>query len=197
MLDVGQTIISQYANSPTITALIQNLDECIDPRADLDTFYSYVFNVETAQGFGLDIWVRIVDVGRQINVPADTPNPGGYPFTPGVYEMTDSEYRTMILVKALANITDSTARSLNILISNLFASRGRCYVRDIGGMRLEYRFEFWLKPFEYVIISENRVTPRPAGVLATIFQVDVPTTFGFAESIQLQPFDQGTFYVAP
>jgi hypothetical protein len=33
-------------------------------------------------------------------------------------------------------------------------------------------------------------------VLGNVFQVDVPTTFGFAESIHLQPFDQGTFYVA-
>jgi hypothetical protein len=61
---------------------------------------------------------------------------------------------------------------------------------------MEYRFEFFLYPFEYVIITQSGVAPRPAGVLATVFQVDVPNTFGFAESLQLQPFDQGTFYVS-
>lgn len=196
MINVERTIISQYGNSATITQLVKNIDSYIDPRADFDTFYSYVWNVETAQGFGLDIWGRIVGVDRTINVPASTPNPGGFPFTSGAYQMTDAQYRTVILIKALANITNCTAQSLNQLLSNLFASRGRCYVRDLGSMTMEYRFEFWLQPFEYVIITGFTVAPRPAGVLASVYQIDVPNTFGFAESLQLQPFDQGTFYVS-
>lgn len=194
MIDVERTIISQYGNSATITSLIKNLNECIDPRADFDTFYDYVWNVETAQGFGLDIWGRIVGVSRLLNVPADTPNPGGYAFTPGTYELDDDQYRTVILVKALANITDSTANSLNTLLSNLFATRGRCYVLDTGNMSMELRFEFYLEPFEYVIITTSGVSPRPAGVLLNMFQCDPSQTFGFDEAIQFQPFDQGTFY---
>lgn len=196
MLNVEETIISQYGNSATITQLVRNIDLYLDPRADFDTFFSFVWNVETAQGFGLDIWGRIVQVERSINVPADTPNPGMFPFTSGVYEMTDAEYRGVILIKALANITNCTADGLNQLLSNLFATRGRCYVRDTGSMSMVYTFEFWLQPFEYVIITQYQVAPRPAGVLASVFQVDVPNTFGFAESLQLQPFDQGTFYVS-
>lgn len=196
MLNVEETIISQYGNSATITQLVRNIDLYLDPRADFDTFFSFVWNVETAQGFGLDIWGRIVQVERSINVPADTPNPGMFPFTSGVYEMTDDQYRGVILIKALANITNCTADGLNQLLSNLFATRGRCYVRDTGSMSMVYTFEFWLQPFEHVIITQYQVAPRPAGVLASVFQVDVPNTFGFAESLQLQPFDQGTFYVS-
>ena len=196
MIDVEQTIISQYGNSATITQLVRNMDQYLDPRADFDTFYSYVWNVETAQDFGLDIWGRIVGVDRTLNVPADTPNPGHFAFTPGVVTLTDSQYRTVILVKALANITDCTARSLNQLLSNLFAGRGRCYVLDTGAMSMRFTFEFFLQPFEYVIITQSGVAPRPAGVLANVLQVDPSQTFGFAEAIQFQPFDQGTFYVA-
>lgn len=196
MIDVEQTIISQYGTSATIVQLVQNMNQYLDPRADFDTFFNYVWNVETAQGFGLDIWGRIVGVERSINVPGDTPNPGMFPFTAGVYEMTDAEYRGVVLIKALANITNCTAEGLNQLLSNLFALRGRCYVRDLGSMSMEFRFEFWLEPFEYVIIAESGVAPRPAGVSVSIYQVDVPTVFGFAESLQLQPFDQGTFYVS-
>jgi len=83
MIDVERTIISQYGPSRTISQLCRNIDFYIDPRADFDTFYSYVWNVETAVGFGLDIWGEIVNVSRNINVPVDTPNPGGFPFTPG------------------------------------------------------------------------------------------------------------------
>lgn len=196
MIDVEQTIISQYGTSATITQLVRNIDLYLDPRADFDTFFDYVWNVETAQGFGLDIWGRIVGVDRTLNVPADTPNPGMFPFTPGVVTLTDSQFRTVILVKALANITNGTATGLNQLLSNLFAGRGRCYVRDLGSMAMVFDFEFWLEPFEYVIITQTGVAPRPAGVQVSVFQVDVARTFGFAEAIQFQPFDQGTFYVA-
>lgn len=196
MLNVEQTIISQYGSSATITQLVHNIDLYIDPRTDFDTFYSYVWDVSTAEGFGLDIWGNIVDIQRVLNVPADTPNPGGFAFTPGAYPMTDDEYRKAILTKALANITNCTADSLNNLLTNLFAGRGRCYVLDTGSMTMQLTFEFWLEPFEYVIITQTGAAPRPAGVLATIFQVDVDTTFGFAENINLQPFDQGTFYVS-
>lgn len=196
MIDVEQTIISQYGNSATITQLVRNINLYIDPRADFDTFFSYVWNVESAQGFGLDIWGRIVDVDRSINVPADTPNPGGFPFTAGVYQMDDTQYRGVILIKALANITNCTANSLNQLLTNLFVNRGRCYVRDVGAMTMQYTFEFFLQPFEYVIIKQSGVAPRPAGVLANIFQADTASIFGFAEGIQFQPFDQGVFYVS-
>lgn len=117
-------------------------------------------------------------------------------YVPGVVTLTDDEYRTVLLVKALANITNGTAQGINQLLQNLFASRGRCYVRDTGSMTMVFTFEFFLKPFEYVILMAAGVAPRPAGVLSNIFQVDVPNTFGFAESIHLQPFDQGTFYVS-
>jgi hypothetical protein len=196
MQNVKQTIISQYGNSPTMLQLIDNMNEYIDPRIDIDNFYDYIWNVETAQGFGLDIWGRIVQIERVISVPADTPNPGGFPFTPGVYTMDDEQYRRVILIKALANITNCTSGSLNQLLQKLFEGRGRCYALDMGGMAMRLTFEFWLEPYEYVILTTTGVSPRPAGVLGNVFQVDVPTTFGFAESIHLQPFDQGTFYVA-
>ncbi|WP_152882578.1 DUF2612 domain-containing protein, partial [Burkholderia multivorans] len=54
MLNVEQTILSQYGNSATITQLIQNFNQYIDPRADIDAFYNAVWNIDTAQGFGLD-----------------------------------------------------------------------------------------------------------------------------------------------
>ncbi len=63
-------------------------------------------------------------------------------------------------------------------------------------MSMRFTFEFFLYPFEYVIITQSGVAPRPAGVLATVLQADTAQTFGFAEGIQFQPFDQGTFYVS-
>ena len=211
MLNVEATIISQYGNSATITQLVRNMDQYVDPRADFDTFYDFVWNVETAQGFGLDIWGRIVNISRELQIPEE-PNffgfsdalPGSYPFgeqpfydgTPGAtstYRLADDAYRQLILVKAMANISATNAPSLNQLLQNMFAGRGRCYVNDMGGMALRYTFEFDLTPYEFAIMTQSGALPRPAGVNASLFQSALPL-FGFSEAgVSAAPFGQGVF----
>jgi len=196
MNNVGQTIISQYGGTRTLSQIITDLNDYIDPAVNIDDFYNFCFNVSTAQGFGLDIWGRIVQVDRQFSVPADTPNPGGYPFTPGVVILTDAQYRQAILVKALANITGGNAPSLNALLTALFETRGRTYCLDVGGMVMRFVFEFYLQPWEYQLLSNSAAAPRNAGVLIDVRQIDLATTFGFYEALQFQPFDQAPFYNA-
>jgi hypothetical protein len=211
MIDVEKTIISQYGTSATITQLIQNMNTYIDPRTDFDNFYDFVWNVETAQGFGLDIWGRIVNISRELQIPVDGPYLGfqeagdsAYPFNQGVFYsgaqetqtfiLADDAYRQLILVKALANISSTNAPSINQLLQNLFIDRGRCYVNDTGDMTIRYTFEFTLTPSEYAIVTQSGAFPRPAGVLATYFNNDLPL-FGFAEAgSSASPFNVGVFY---
>lgn len=207
----ARTLISQYANSPTLVQLINNMDDYINPDADFDAFHDFVWNVETAQGFGLDIWGRIVDVGRMLTIPGDVTYLGfdealnwqafnQAPFYTGeqatqTYRLADDAYRTLILVKALANISDCTSPSLNRLLSNLFAGRGRCYVSDTGRMEFRYVFEFALAPHEIAILTQSGAIPKPAAVLANILQVDLSTTFGFNEAL-MQPFGSGVLFTS-
>jgi hypothetical protein len=206
MIDVNRTIISQYANSPRITALIDNADKYIDPRADLDNFYNLVWNVKTAKGFGLDIWGRIVGIGRllEIDDPGDTFGFLGSDFAPfnqgtfGPHEiktsylLADDAYRTLILLKALANISASDIQTLNAILTSMFADRGRCYVLEVQPMKIRYVFEYTLTPYERALFSKSGITPRPAGVGYETYEIDIPHTFGFAGSGS-QPFNQGTF----
>lgn len=216
---VDRTVISQYANSPTLRQLIQNMDECINPDTDFDAFYAYVWNVETAQGFGLDVWGRIVGVERMLTIPgagaylgykeaytAPTAATGAQPFgqapmyvgtaSTQTYRLADDAYRKLILVKALSNISDCTSPSLNRLLSNLFSGRGRCYVSDTGQMEFRYVFEFSLEPFEIAILTQSGAIPKPAAVMANVLQVDLPTTFGFQEAVLMQPFGSGVFFTS-
>ena len=204
------TIISQYANSPTLVQLVDFMEQDIDPSADLDAFYDFVWNVLTAQGFGLDIWGKIVNIGRELNIPGAQDNlgfsegPSGLPFDQApfydgppastVYRLADDAYRQLILAKALANISDCTASSLNRLLQVLFAGRGRAYVTDTGQMEMRYVFEFALMPFELAIITQSGALARPAAVKARALSVDIPSTFGFAEAGIYQPFGQGVFF---
>jgi hypothetical protein len=210
MQSVEQTIISQYANSPTLAQLVRDMDAYIDPRADFDAFYETVWNVQTAQGFGLDIWGRIVGVSRHIHYPSGELNWLGFkegtgqpfgqqPFRhdyvglENIFTLADNAYRTLILVKAMANISACTAPSINQMLQNLFAGRGRCYALDLGEMEMSYVFEFDLQPYELVIMTNSGVFPHPAAVLINVINVRTQATFGF-EGSGLQPFGSGAFF---
>lgn len=212
MINVEQTIISQYGNSATITQLIRNMNDYLDPRADFEAFYNFVWNVDTAQGFGLDIWGRIVNIGRELKIPANPDYlgfnealPGSYPFgeqpmydgsvpATQTYILADDAYRQLILIKALANITATNSPSLNQLLQNLFAGRGRCYVNDLGGMAMRFTFEFLLTGYEIAVLTQSGAIPRPAGVNATIINTEVPV-FGFIEAgtSSAAPFGEAPF----
>jgi len=222
MLNVEQTIMSQYANSATLVQLIQNMNGYIDPTADIQNFYNLVWNVDSAEGFGLDIWGRIVGLptGRIIPIPGTSgafgfqnddfppdwqnfgninqPGTGG-PFfngeiTTGGYRLNDGSFLTLILTKALANIVATTIPALNQLIQNLFPGRGRCYVLDKGNMAMTFVFEFPLSIVEYAILAFSGVLPTPTGVKFNIIVVPAGT-FGFAEQGPLvEPFNFGSFF---
>lgn len=211
MTNVEDTILSQYANSPTIVSLIEKLNLAIDPSADIDSFYNNVWNIDTAVGFGLDIWGKIVGVSRYLKINSNLyfgfqDNAGDtYPFgqqsfnsgagSTSVYALSDDAYRTLILTKALSNIVATTSPAINSVLQQLFASRGRCYVSDQGNMQMRYTFEFTLTSAEMSIMQNGGVLPRPAGVQATMAVIPANSTFGFAEAgMSSQPFGQGTFF---
>jgi hypothetical protein len=220
MLDVKRTVISQYGQSPTIRQLIDDMNEYIDPTVDMAAFYNLVWNVDTAVGFGLDIWGRIVGVGRRLRITANDPvlgfdNPSTPPdwqtfghgrFSDGIesggeaYDLPDDAFRVLILTKALSNIVATTPRSLNQLLRNLFPGRGRVYVRDLGGMAMQFVFNFSLTPVEYAIVAQSGALPHPAGVFYSVIVNPSPGVFfGFRNSNpgSVLPFNYGIFNSRP
>ena len=165
MNNVLQTVASQYGDSPTILALIESFNAAVDPSEDIDNFYVWVWDVATAQGFGLDIWGRIVGVTRTI------------PTSPATV-LTDAQFLQLILLKALSNISRASSYSINTLLLDWMQGRGRTYVNDLGNMLIRYMFEFALAPFEIDIITQSGIFLRPAGVGGWMVNFQ-PPVFGF------------------
>ena len=183
-----RTIISQYANSEILTRLKANMDAYIDQTANFQSLFDMIWNVDTAQGYGLDVWGRIVGVSRTLNVvsPGDyfgfqEALPGSQPFnqspfyigTPLTtnYELSDSAFRVLIFAKALSNICDGSIPAINQILMKLFPNRGNAYVVDGLDMTMIYKFEFVLTPVELAIVLQSGVLPKPTGVSATVQQV--------------------------
>lgn len=183
MFNLEQTIISQYGNSPRILAIVQGMDENIRPNADIDGFYDAIFNVATANLFGLAIWSRIVGIPQSLIVAL------------GSFLDDEDTFRSLVMLKALSNILYPSSQAINQLLQNWLGAGTRAYVQDLGKMTMAYVFEFVLTPQQTQILQNSTIFLRPSGVLAAIITTEFPV-FGFAEmgSPWVVPFDQGTFY---
>lgn len=162
------TIQSQYSASPIIKALVLNFDYNIDPSEDLALFYRMIFDVDTAEGVGLDVWGRIVAIGRDILVE-EQDYLGFYgqllkpydqaPFFDGatasnLFSLSDPAYRRLIMWKALANISSADASSLNTLTSALFEGQ-KVYVLETGVMKIRLVIEAELEPYQRAIFRQH------------------------------------------
>lgn len=234
-------IVSQYANSPRLAALVRQMRDALDPTLPMQDFFDKVFNVDTAGDYGLKVWGAIVGVERVLPIVRTSPSfgfaeagPGAYlgfntwfsprtgyfgfsesgqglPFGQGAYYggfpeppfrgvsgggtynspgritrnfPVDLEtYRRMIMAKALANISDGGAPSINRVLMTLFPGRGNAYVRE--GRETGPYFGFaeagTAKGFNQA--PYNLDTSRSGLIL------------GFAEAGSWQSYGHGTFYV--
>lgn len=190
-------IQSQYAASVRITALLESCREHILPDADIVSFFDEVFNIETASGYGLDIWGNIIGASRFVPDYQDSTT---------IYTLTDEQYRKVLFFKAGANIMDSTLYSMNYLLKKLYPEYN-CYIRNLNNytedsgrwydknpMEIEYVFiDTDLSDLELSIFSLVGSFNKGAGVEYHLSQYSYDEIFGFNGS-ELQPFDQGVFF---
>lgn len=212
MLDYRETLLSQYANSPIIVRIIEGMNDAIDPRFTIEDFYNILWNLRTATGWGLDIWGRIVGVNRNVRMSDPDARSFGFKTTPTsskftpfdvapfsgagsqfqTYELPDSLYKELIIVKAASNILYATAPNINKYMQSVFNDRAYYYIT--GPMTAKYVFEFELTAFQRLIAYTLKLLPEPCGVLVSYESVPVREILGFEEATGYQPFDQGVFY---
>jgi len=135
MIDVEQTIISQYGASPILNQLIQNMNAYIDPSANINSFYNMAWNVDTAEGWGLDVWGRIVGVSRVVQIS-----------------------------QVYLGFGEAGRWNAYQILLNLFPGRGNCYVVDNLDMTFTFKFLFTLSLVELFIVQSSGALPQPAGV---------------------------------
>ncbi len=179
MIDIRETILAQYANSPALTSIIEHFNAAADPRRLIELFLHEVWNPATATGWGLDVWGRIVGIGRILKI--DTAGywgfSQGYPssrtFGEGIwysgqgatsnYRLPDSDYRQLIFAKAAANISSASIADINRILMILFGNRGHCYLANTDDHTMMLVFSFRPTPIDVGIIASG-VLPRPSGV---------------------------------
>ncbi|MCP1274822.1 DUF2612 domain-containing protein [Gluconobacter albidus] len=200
MENVNETILAQFANDPSINTIIEGFNQAVDPSGLIDLFYDQVFNPQTAIGWGLDVWGRIVGVGRVLNVAetgyigfheADdgTSVIGGFGYgifyggqgSTSNFALTDDAFRTLIFAKAAANICDGSIASINAILMLLFSANGNIWVEETSEDVMTIRHNFIMTAVQAAMIEQTGVLCRPSTISVAYAFAWVPqpdTDFG-------------------
>lgn len=177
---VDETVQSQYSSSPKLKALLCSMNKQLDTSQDIDLFFRKVFDITSADGWGLDNWGRILGLGRDVEISATNAfgfqGSGLQPFNQAAFDnggltrvhtLDDEVYFRFLMLKAASNIADSTLPTINRFMKQLFGDRGDVYVLEVGVMQIQYTFKFILTPFERLLMRLDWMIPRPGCVSFT------------------------------
>lgn len=173
-------IQSQYAHAPNFKALASIFHESLDATEQLDQLLKDVADARTADGVFLDWWGKRVGVDRLIQVDDE------------FIRFDDNYFRFLIMYRALCNLSDSSAATMNQLLSQL--TDQQVFIVDYQNMSIRSIVVVGsMSDLQITILRAYGLLNRPMGVM-TNFLVIYPddAIFGFAGS-DLQPFDQGVF----
>ncbi|MGJ8524357.1 hypothetical protein LMG33818_000065 [Halomonadaceae bacterium LMG 33818] len=182
-----ETIYRQFVASPNMRRLIFLMGQEVEPRTFIDQFYDNVWNINTANTYGLNIWGKILNLSRVMtyqtaehwfgfseallsyetaNDPTPFDNASFYndgEDRGGSVVLPDAYYRKALMMKAMANITDCTAPSLNRMLMYVFGDSGEAWVEHDGPMQMSYHFAFTPTSVELALIQNSDILPQPAG----------------------------------
>ncbi|MBP3934792.1 MAG: DUF2612 domain-containing protein [Pseudomonas sp.] len=167
-------------------------------------WYRDVFNVDTANAFGLSIWGRILDVPLGLEVEKQNKVSFGFGsfnanFNNGNFGvdsdrtqgLTLEQQRLVIRLRYFQLTSRGTVPEINQFLNKLFGQDGGAFVIDPHDMSFAiYQFNFQPDSSLTFILDEFDLLPRPAGV-GVEWRVIMRPVFGFGP-YNLN-FDNGTF----
>lgn len=136
---------SQYAHAPNFKALAEIFHTALDATEQLDQLLKDVADARTAKGVFLDWWGKRVGVDRLIEVDGE------------FIRFDDDYYRFLIMYRALCNISDSSAATMNRLLSQL--TDQQVFIVDYQNMSI--RSIVLIVPNATMGVFAGRFEPRP------------------------------------
>lgn len=200
-------ILWQYNNAENLYSIINSKQNWYDENQQdfWENWITNVFNLRTANAFGLAVWSIILDLPLFV---AETPTPPGtlsFGFDAGSGQFDQSNFGTQngetnalpletkriaLQLRYFQLCSSGTVPEINRFMNYLFANLGPVVLFDNHDMTQQYVFGFPLTwDFQY-LFNNFDILPRPAGVKST-FRNTATLAWGFdAGSGQ---FDQSNF----
>lgn len=208
-VDLMRALLWQYNDAARLEALVRQKQTWYD--ANQSAFWSDwvadVFDLRTANDFGLSVWAIILDIPLVVASavdPVDKPiwGFGQYRenFTNGNFAAISSsalsteQKRLVLRLRYFQLVNDGAVTEINAFFAYLFAPLGPAYVKDGYDMRARYVFEFPMPSALEVVLTEFDLLPRPAGVKVDYVIIGDADGWGFGR--YHENFTNGNFYYA-
>lgn len=166
-----------------------------------------VFDLRTANDFGLSVWAAILDIPLAITTPPDPAGKAVYGFgsyyknfTRGTFasisnsNLTTEQRRLVLRLRYFQLVTTGAVPEINEFLGKLFADMGPVYVLDNLDMTATYVFGFALPSELQQVLTEYDVLPRPAGVAVDFVVLVAGDGFGFGR--YHTNYDNGNYHHA-
>jgi len=178
-LDLLRVVPWQYEDAVRLLEWLQNKQNYAnqDHTEFWEDWYNDVFNIDTCNIFGTNVWAIILDLPLLINqepiVPGSNWGFGEFRknFTNGNFIgsgssdiLTLDQRRRVLKMRYLQLISRGTVAEINYAMQVGWGDIGSSYVLDNGNMSITYIFEFEAEEWMTYAINTLQVLPRPSTV---------------------------------
>lgn len=202
-VDLLRAILWQYNDAARLQTLLTRKSEWYAEKHEaywID-WTRDVFDLTTANEFGLSVWGIILNTPLSYGIPSSGARPvwGFGEFNQnfnngnfgrdasGLAGLTFDQKRLVLRLRYFQLISDGTVPHINFVLREVF---GYGYVLDPENMTATYVFPTALPSAVMAVLEEFDLLPRPAGVDITIL-IDPTNVFGFDP--YYQNFNNGGF----
>lgn len=190
-----RSILWQYENAEGLKALVIGQQEWINENHTefWNDWIHDVFNLKTANAFGLSVWARILDVSLTIEREQNTVdvfgfgvahknfNNGGFGVAAGATDSVSVEQaRKMLLARYFTLTYAPTVPNINMILGVLFGESAVYVVDSLDMSYITYTFNGEPDYRTRDLLKNADFLPRPAAV-GVDFEILPDDGFGFGE----------------
>ena len=186
-----QAILWQYTNAPNLLSILESEQTWYDVNQTefWTNWYDDVFNLKTANTFGLNVWAYILNQPIFVtNGPSPLTKPawgfgshrknfnrGNFSSTTGsTYQLPDESARILLQLRYFQLTSAGCVPEINRMLKYVFADYGQVYLEDRLDMTQHYVFRFVPDSNLSYLLNNFDILPRPAGVKSSYYVSAIP-----------------------
>lgn len=206
-VDLLRALLWQYNDAARLQSLLTQKQDWYDLNQSefWDAWVRDVFDLRTANDFGLSVWAILLNVPLVVvsDVDPSAQEVWGFGanrqnFTNGNFYptqtagLTTEQKRLVLRLRYFDLVTRGAVPEINAFMAYLFADYGPVYVNDGLSMKARYVFGFPLPSKLATVLRDFDLLPRPAAVAVDYVVIGEADGWGFGA--YHENFTNGNFY---
>lgn len=199
-------LLWQYNSATSLTSLLTSKQAWYDENVSqfLADWYNDIFNLDTANDFGLSIWAILLDLPLFSEVNPDAPGKpifgfgnnnknfenGNFSNSGQSIGFTTEEKRLLLKLRYFSLSTRCDVPDVNSFLAYVFEPYGTVFLLDGQDMSITYVFDYQISNYLLEAMKKYDLLPRAAGVELKTFLTTRPI-FGFGTNNK--NFNNGNF----